>query len=209
MRVCILDSGVEAAHPLVGGLESAMGSSQSARTTWSSSPRTPSARSRARYGMRRGVVRRLAPAGRAPRACASSERLHGLGWRAAGRSPLAIEEGFDVINMSLSTAKAVRARLPELTDRAYFSGDRPRRLGAQHARRDLSLALRLGALGRPATRAPIRSTTSTTRLAGGILRPWRLRGCRGSVDEPSVSGNSFATPHMASICALILSNIPS
>ena len=54
--------------------------------------------------------------------------LAGLRW--------AVDEGYDVINMSLSTTKPKFAEaLHELADRAYFRRTVARRLGAQHARR--------------------------------------------------------------------------
>ena len=112
----------------------------------------------------------------------------------------AIEQGFDVINMSLSTTKRQFAELlHELADSAYFQRHGARRLRAQHAGRELPVALLVGDLGREPRGAPTRSTffynpnppveffargvdVEVAWLGGGTLR---------------CTGNSFATPHIA------------
>ena len=121
MRVCILDSGVDADHPRVGTLEGAVvvvkgedGDLDRAR------------------GRRRATRRDTGPRARAscarsrPRRASSSVRVLGAGFKGSGPVLLeglrwAVEQGFDVINMSLSTTKReFAALLHELADTAYF-----------------------------------------------------------------------------------------
>ena len=100
-----------------------------------------------------GIVRSLAPG------CAiTSVRVLGAGRRGsrpellaglAGRST----QGFDVVNLSLSTRKrAARAVLHELADRRLLPRHPAGRVRAQPAGRELPVALLLGVLGRRATR---------------------------------------------------------
>ncbi|HJS49139.1 MAG TPA: S8 family serine peptidase, partial [Gaiellaceae bacterium] len=119
-RVCILDSGVENGHPLVGELESAVvisiGDNDEALAEKDlegdvSGHGTACA----------GIVRALAP-----ECDISSVRVLGSTFTGSGAVLLAglryaVEQSFDVINMSLSTTKKPFAGvLHELADNAYF-----------------------------------------------------------------------------------------
>ena len=120
VKVCILDSGVEAGHPLVGGLAGAVAISLG-----------PDGEPVAEEDVEgdlcghgtacAGVVRSIAPA-----AEVYCVRVLGAGYKGSGRVLLAglrwaIEQGYDVINMSLSTTKRdLGDLLHELADTAYF-----------------------------------------------------------------------------------------
>ncbi len=120
VKVCILDSGVEAAHPLVGGLEGAVVISLGPDGE-------PVAEDDAEgdlcgHGTAcAGVIRSIAPA-----AELYSVRVLGAGYKGSGKILLAglrwaIGQGYDVINMSLSTTKReLGDLLHELADSAYF-----------------------------------------------------------------------------------------
>ena len=130
-------------------------------------------------------------------------RVLGAGYTGSGAVLLgglrwAVEQGFDVINMSLSTTKSQFARvLHELADSAYF--DRTMLVASAHNMpvEELSVALRLGDLRRQPRRGrsarvyyepdpPVEFfargvDVEVAWLGGGTLR---------------VTGNSFATPHV-------------
>jgi subtilisin len=208
-RVCILDSGVEAHHPLVGGLDSAvaisLGEEDEVIVTEDvegdlSGHGTACA----------GVVRSLAP-----KCSLSSVRVLGAGFTGSGGVLLAglryaVEQGFDVINMSLSTTKKPFASiLHELADSAYF-------------RRTVLVA---SAHNMPVESYPWRFSSVISVGSHEESDPFAFfynpsppveffgRGVNVDVAwldgrTINVSGNSFATPHVSGICALILSKHP-
>ncbi len=119
VRVCIVDSGVEAGHPRVEPLDRAYAVSDDGAgpRVHEDDPRDFSGHGTASAG----IVRMLAPD------CSlSSVRVLGAGLRGSGDVLLAglrwaIEQEFDIVNLSLSTSKAQLVRLlHELADTAYF-----------------------------------------------------------------------------------------
>ena len=137
-------------------------------TSAATAPRAPasSARSRPTAALQRPRARRRVQ-GQRPQSL-----LGGLRW--------AVEQGFDVINMSLSTTKRqFAALLHELADSAYFRRTRARRLRAQHAGRELPVALLLGDLGRKPRGARPADLLLQPVAAGRVLRA--RRGCRDRV----------------------------
>ena len=118
-RVCVVDSGVEATHPDIGKLERAVVVSADRDGIDDDEVGDVAGHGTACAG----IVRSLAPE------CAiTSVRV--LGARGKGASTLlmaglrwATEQGFDVINLSLSTSKRETAAvLHDLADDAYFRG---------------------------------------------------------------------------------------
>lgn len=209
IRVCLLDSGVDATHPLVGGLDQAMGVVTGDDGAQHVTPTDPV--DEAGHGTAcAGLIRQIAP-----RASLTSVRVltngkHGTGSALLTGLGWAIDEGFDVINMSLSTAKAAfRDGLRELTDRAYF-------------RRCVIVA---SAHNMPVQSYPwpFASVISVASHDGPdpmvyyynpappvefYARGVRVRVAWTNGGEILSTGNSFATPHMAAIAALILSKHP-
>ena len=208
-RVCILDSGVEAAHPLVKGLDSAVAISLGADEEVIvvedeegdlSGHGTACA----------GVVRSLAP-----ECSLSSVRVLGAGFTGTGGVLLAglryaVEQGFDVINMSLSTTKKPFASvLHELADSAYFK--RTVLVASAHNMPVESYPWRFSSVisvGSHEEPDPLTFFYNPT-------PPVEFFGRGVNVDVPwlggrtvTVSGNSFATPHLSGICALILAKHP-
>jgi len=120
VRVCILDSGVDADHPLVGEVQDSVAVSLGENDEAIIAPDTEG--DLCGHGTAcAGIVRSLAPD------CdLTSVRVLGAGFTGSGDILLAglrwaVEQGFDVVNMSLSTTKRQFAGiLHELTDRAYF-----------------------------------------------------------------------------------------
>ena len=209
VRVCILDSGVEATHPLVGELESAVVISIGEDDEVVADEDTEGDVSG--HGTAcAGIVRRLAPESRISSVRVLGSSFTGSGAVLLGGLRYAIEQGFDVINMSLSTTKKPFASiLHELADSAYF-------------RRTVLVA---SAHNMPVESYPWRFSSVIS--VGSHEEPDPLDffynpnppveffGRGVNVEVPwlggrvlTVSGNSFATPHMSSICALILSKHP-
>ena len=120
VRVCILDSGVEPGHPAVGELEGAV--AVSVDEDGATLVEEDAEGDLCGHGTAcAGIVRSLAPGCRL-----FSVRVLGSGYTGSGPVLVAglrwaVEQGFDVVNMSLSTTKSQFVGvLHELADSAYF-----------------------------------------------------------------------------------------
>jgi subtilisin len=209
VRVCILDSGVDGSHPLVGGLESAVAISLGEGDAVIASEDAEGDVSG--HGTAcAGIVRRLAP-----EASISSVRVLGANFTGSGGVLLgglryAIEQGFDVINMSLSTTKKPFASvLHELADSAYFKRTvlvaSAHNMPVESYPWRFSSVISVGSHEDPDPLAYYYNPNPPVEFFGrgvNVEVPW-LGG-----RTLTVSGNSFATPHVSSICALILSKHP-
>jgi subtilisin family serine protease len=206
IRVCILDSGIERDHPLVGPVQEAwavsVGEDGEARVE------EDELGDRCGHGTAcGGIVRSLAPE------CELiSVRVLGEGYRGSGRVMLAglrwaVEQGYDVVNMSLSTTKKeLAALLHELADQAYFR----------------RTALVASAHNMPIESYPWRFSSVISVGSHEEPDPFSLyynpappveffaRGLEIDVawlggTTLRCTGNSFATPHVSGLCALVLS----
>ena len=209
VRVCLLDSGVEEGHPLVGQLEAAVAVS----TSEGGEPvvEDDDQGDVAGHGTAcAGIIRALAPDCRL-----TSVRVLGAGFTGSGAVLLAglrwaVEQGFQVVNMSLSTTKRDLApMLHEIADRAYFRRTMlvasAHNLPVESFPWRFASVLSVGSHDRedPLTwfynpSPPVEFfargvDVDVAWLGGGTLRS---------------SGNSFATPHMAAISALVLGKHP-
>jgi subtilisin len=209
VRVCILDSGVEVGHPRVGELESAVaisiGEDEETIVTEDeegdlSGHGTACA----------GIVRSLAPGCRI-----SSVRVLGQGFKGSGRVLLAglryaVEQGFDLINMSLSTTKRpFAAVLHELADSAYFRRTvlvaSAHNMPVESYPWKFSSVVSVGSHEEPDPLTFFYNPNPPVEFFGrGVNVEIAWVGGR----TITASGNSFATPHLTGICALILSNHP-
>jgi subtilisin len=209
VRVCILDSGIERDHPLVGAVQGAVAISVGPDDEITIAEDEEG--DLCGHGTAcAGIVRSLAPE------CELwSARVLGAGYTGSGAALLAglqwaVEQGFDVINMSLSTTKQrFAAKLHELADTAYFQ----------------RTALVASAHNMPVASYPWRFSSVISVASHEDDDPFTFYAnpeppvelfARG-VDVPVAwlggaslrsSGNSFATPHVAGICALIRSKHP-
>ena len=209
IRVCVVDSGVDGQHPLVAPVDRAW----EVVTEDGRAPRVEECEPRDSAGHGTscaGIIRDIAP-----RASISSIKVLGSGKSGTSAALIAglshaIEEGFDVINMSLSTARPeVRSRLAELCDRAYF-----RRCLLVVAAHNLPIesfpwnfasVLSVASHAEPETmRYYYNATPPVEFCARGVRVPVATLG--GGISQNS--GNSFAAPHIAGIAALILSKHP-
>jgi subtilisin family serine protease len=209
VSVCILDSGVDAGHELVGEVSQAVAVSLDADGQAVIEEDTEG--DLCGHGTAcAGVVRSLAP-----ECDIISVRVLGAGFTGSGDILLgglkwAVEQGFDVINMSLSTTKRQFAGiLHELTDAAYF-------------RRTVLVA---SAHNMPVESYPWKFSSVISVASHEESDPFTFfynpdppveffaRGVDVEVawvggSKIRCTGNSFATPHMSGVCALILSKHP-
>jgi subtilisin family serine protease len=204
VRVCILDSGVEQGHPLVGEVQRSVVVSVG-------DDGTPTVADDVEgdlcgHGTAcAGIVRSLAPL------CElTSVRVLGAGYTGSGEVLLAglrwaVEQEFDVVNMSLSTTKRKFAsELHEIADAAYFGGTTI--VASAHNLPVESYPWRFAAVVSVASHGEedpfvfyANPAPPVEFFARGVdLRVAWLGG--GSI---VAAGNSFATPHISGICALI------
>jgi subtilisin family serine protease len=209
VRVCILDSGVEPGHPLVGELESAVsvaiGEEGEVLVTDDAEGDVSG------HGTAcAGIVRSLAPECRL-----SSVRVLGQGFKGSGDVLLAglrhaVEEGFDLVNMSLSTTKKpFAAILHELADSAYFRRTvlvaSAHNMPVESYPWKFSSVISVGSHEEADPFAFFYNPSPPVEFFGrGVNVDVAWSGGRSL----TVSGNSFATPHLTGICALVLAKHP-
>jgi subtilisin len=209
VSVCILDSGVDPEHPRVGRVESAVAIAVGADGEPEVVP-DEEGDSCGHGTACAGIVRELAP-----EAELHSVRVLGAGFTGSGPVLLAglrhaVEQGFDVVNMSLSTTKRQFAEmLHELADRAYFR--RTVLVASAHNMPVESFPWRFSSV------ISVGSHEETDSVAF-YYNPeppveFFARGVSVEVAWPGgrtvrVTGNSFATPHISAVCALVLAKHP-
>lgn len=209
VRVCIVDSGVEAGHPRVGPVDQAV--AVSVRSDGQPVVADDVEGDLCGHGTAcAGIVRALAP-----ECSLTSVRVLGAGYTGSGPVLLAglrwaVEQGFDVVNMSLSTTKhGFVDVLHELADTAYFRRtilvasahnlpveSYPWRFSSVISVGSHEEADPLALFYNPAPPVEFFARgvdVDVAWLGGGGLR---------------VTGNSFATPHVTGICALVLGKHP-
>ena len=209
VRVCILDSGVERDHPLVGRVSSAVvvsagenGEPVAANDTEGDVCGHGTACA--------GIVRSLAPE------CEiHSVRVLGPGYTGSGKILLAglryaVEQGFDVVNMSLSTTKKdYAAVLHDLADSAYFQ--RTVLVASAHNMPVESYPWRFSSVisvGSHEEEDPLTLYYNPNPPVEFFARGVNIEVAWLGGETLRCSGNSFATPHVAGICALVRSKHP-
>jgi subtilisin family serine protease len=208
-RVCVLDSGVEADHPIVNGVERAvcvMPSDQG-------EPRVEEDDRGDVFGHGTacaGIIRSIAPA------CAiASVRVLGSSNRGSGEIMLsglrwAVEQGYDVINLSLSSTKrALTDLLHEVADNAYFQ--RRAIVASAHNSAVTSYPWRFSSVisvGSHEMSDPLTFFYNPAPPVEFFARGAGVEVAWTGGGRIRTSGNSFATAHISGICALIMSKHP-
>jgi subtilisin len=208
VRVCILDSGIERHHPLVGPVEGAVAVTIEGDDVLIEEDEQGDL---CGHGTAcAGIVRALAPD------CElHSVRVLGAGYTGSGDALLAglewaIEQDYDVINMSLSTTKSKFATvLHDLADSAYFRRSivvaSAHNMPVESYPWRFSSVISVGSHEEPDPLAFYYNPAPPVEFFGrgvDVDVAW-LEGT-----TLNCSGNSFATPHISGICALIRSKHP-
>lgn len=209
VSVCILDSGVEGSHPLVGGLKGAV--KISVDNDENAIVEEDHDGDRSGHGTAcAGIVRSIAP-----ECDLYSVRVLGEGFTGSGPVLLAgleyaVAQGYELINMSLSTTKRQFATLlHDLADSAYFQ--RSMLVASAHNMPVESYPWRFSSVISVGSHEELDAMTFFYNPNPPV--EFFARGVGVEVAWPGgskikASGNSFATPHMTGMCALILSKHP-
>ncbi len=209
VRVCVLDSGIEGGHPMVGGVERAVRVVKSdERTILVEEDEEGDVFGHGTACA--GIIRNLAP-----ECQIASARVLGPANRGSGAVMFtglrwAIQEGYDVINMSLSSRKReLAALLHEVADDAYFRRRAivasAHNLAVESYPWRFSSVISVGSHELPDPRVFFYNPTPPVEFFGrGMDIEVAWRGGR----TMRSSGNSFATAHISGICALILAKHP-
>jgi len=208
VRVCVLDSGIELGHPLVGDIQRSVAVT---KTEDGIEIADDDAGDLCGHGTAcAGIIRLLAPE------CELvSVRVLGAGYTGSAAVLLAglawaIDEGFDVINMSLSTTKKQYVdRLHELADTAYFK--RTMLIASAHNMPVDSFPWRFASVisvGSHESPDPYLVYANPSPPVEFFARGLMVEVAGLGGETITATGNSFATPHVAGLCALILSKHP-
>ncbi|TML84375.1 MAG: serine protease [Actinobacteria bacterium] len=209
VRVCVLDSGIELDHPLVGPVQHSLAVTRTRDGVVE--VHEDDAGDLCGHGTScAGIIRSLAPD------CElTSVRVLGAGYTGSGPVLLAglewaVDQGFDVINMSLSTTKKQFAEtLHELADAAYFR--RTMLVASAHNMPVESFPWRFSSVisvGSHEDPDPLAYYYNPAPPVEFFARGLEVDVAWLGGATLRCTGNSFATPHVAGICALILSRHP-
>lgn len=207
VRVCVVDSGIEADHPAVGPLAGSYRVAADGESVEETDPGDSCGHGTACAS----IIRRMAPD------CELfSVQVLGAGFGGTGAALLAglrwaVRQGFEVINMSLSTTRPqFVTALHEMADDAFFG--RSVIVASAHNSPVESFPWRFASVISVGShqqddpelhlynpRPPVEFFAHGQNVRVGWLNGSTIRS----------TGNSFATPHIAGLCARILAKHPS
>ncbi|MBV8734340.1 MAG: S8 family serine peptidase [Solirubrobacterales bacterium] len=210
VRVAIVDSGIDGDHELVGGLQRAVAVEKTADGEWKVGD--DDAGDLAGHGTAcAGIVRSFAP-----RSELWSVRVLGAGFKGGAGALLtglrwAIEQGCEVVNLSLSTPKRdTAALLHEIADDAYFGGSVF--VASAHNLDVRSYPWRFSSVVSVASHDgedPYEFLYNPDPPVEFFARGMDIEVAWLDRTRIIAAGNSFATAHMTGICALILGKHPA
>jgi len=209
VRVCILDSGIEHDHPLVGRVDHSVAVLRDEEGELQVVDDDEG--DLCGHGTAcAGIIRSLAPE------CElTSVRVLGAGYTGSAAVLLAglewaIAEGFDIVNMSLSTTKKQYVdRLHELADAAYFN--RTMLIASAHNMPVESFPWRFASVvsvGSHESEDPYVIYANPRPPVEFFARGLNVEIAWLGGETITATGNSFATPHVAGLCALIIGKHP-
>jgi subtilisin family serine protease len=208
VRVCVLDSGIELGHPLVGPVQRSVAVTKDGDEITIADDDSGDL---CGHGTAcAGIIRALAPE------CElTSVRVLGAGYTGSAAVLLAglewaIEQGFHVINMSLSTTKRQYVdRLHELADSAYFK--RTMLIASAHNMPVESFPWKFASVvsvGSHEEPDPFVLYANPHPPVEFFARGLNVEIAWLGGETITATGNSFATPHVAGLCALVLGKHP-
>jgi subtilisin family serine protease len=206
VKVCVLDSGIELDHPAVGAVAGATAISLDADGATIAEPDTEG--DLCGHGTAcAGVIRSLAP-----EAEIYSVRVLGAGFTGSGKVLLAglqwaVEQDYDVINMSLSTTKkAFSELLRDIADIAYFK--RTLLVASAHNMPVESFPWRFSSVisvGSHEEDDPLTFYANPDPPVEFFARGVNVEVAWLGGGTITATGNSFATPAISAIASLVLS----
>ncbi|WP_063730867.1 S8 family peptidase [Streptomyces sp. RTd22] len=209
VRVCVLDSGVDVGHPAVG----TVASSHTVRDAVGGGVEvvTDTGGDSCGHGTACASIIRMM----APECELHSVQVLRSGYRGSGDALIAgvrwaVDQDYDVINMSLSTTRGEFAQaLHEIADRAYFG--RSLLVASAHNMPVESFPWRFSSVISVGSHEEDRPDLLLYNPAPPV--EFFARGVRVPAAWPGgttrrCTGNSFATPHVAGMCARILGKHP-
>ena len=209
VKVCVLDSGVEFAHPKVGDLAGAFAISLDDDENAIADEDAEG--DLCGHGTAcAGVIRSIAPD-----AELYSVRVLGAGFKGSGKVLLAglqwaVEQDYDVINMSLSTTKkAFSELLRDIADTAYFK--RTVIVASAHNMPVESYPWRFSSVisvGSHEDDDPLTFYANPDPPVEFFARGMNVDVAWLGGETVTATGNSFATPAISGIAALVLSKHP-
>ncbi|MEU1420873.1 S8 family serine peptidase [Kitasatospora sp. NPDC005751] len=208
VRVCVVDSGVEAGHPLVG--EVAASHAVVGRDGGLTVERVEPMDTCGHGTACASIVRRVAPGCELHSVRILGENGGGTGAALLAGLSWAIEQRFDVINLSLSTSRPQFSQvLREMADDAYFN--RSVIVASAHNSRIESFPWRFSSVISVGSHAEDDSDLVLYNPDPPV--EFFARGQAVQVAGPNGSttrntGNSFAAPHVTGLSALILGKHP-
>jgi subtilisin family serine protease len=209
VRVCVIDSGVEETHPDVGRVDRAVAVVKDEEGGISVVEDDEG--DLCGHGTAcAGIIRSLAPDCELTSVRVLGEGFTGGGDIMLGGLEWAIDQGFQVVNMSLSTTKKQFAdRLHELADRAYFR--RTILVASAHNMPVESFPWRFASVisvGSHEDPDPFVYYYNTDPPVEFFARGLNVDVAWLGGSTLRCTGNSFATPHITGLCALLLGKHP-